>query len=153
ELELLGSADEVLAAIHQAVAASKRSLLLQFYIWHTGGRADEIAAAVVEAARRGVVCHLLVDALGSSRWLRSAWPERLRRAGGQVVASLPGGALRLLSRRSDLRNHRKIVVVDGEVAFTGSMNLVDPRFFKRDAGVGQWVDAMVRVRGPAVTAM
>jgi cardiolipin synthase len=46
--------------------------------------------------------------------------------------------------------HRKIVVIDGEIAFTGSLNLVDPRFFKQDSGFGQWVDAMVRLQGPAV---
>jgi cardiolipin synthase len=55
--------------------------------------------------------------------------------------------------RFDLRLHRKIVVVDGRIAYTGSLNLVDPRYFKRDAGVGQWVDAMVRVEGPAVEAL
>jgi cardiolipin synthase len=52
--------------------------------------------------------------------------------------------------RYDLRLHRKIVVIDGRVAYTGSLNMVDPREFKQDAGVGQWVDAMVRIEGPAV---
>jgi len=59
----------------------------------------------------------------------------------------------LLFKRADLRLHRKIVVVDERIAYTGSMNLVDPRFFKQDAGVGEWVDAMVRVAGPAVAAL
>ena len=49
--------------------------------------------------------------------------------------------------------NRKIVVIDGQRAYTGSMNLVDPRFFKQTSGVGQWVDAMVRVQGPAVEAL
>ena len=71
--------------------------------------------------------------------------------GGVAVApALPAGLIRGLFVRFDLRMHRKIVVIDGEVAYTGSLNLVDPRFFKQGAGVGQWVDAMVRVRGPAV---
>jgi cardiolipin synthase len=52
-----------------------------------------------------------------------------------------------------LRLHRKIVVIDGDVAWTGSMNLVDPRFFKQDAGVGEWIDAMVRIQGSAVAAL
>ncbi|HEV7999784.1 MAG TPA: phospholipase D-like domain-containing protein, partial [Planctomycetaceae bacterium] len=52
--------------------------------------------------------------------------------------------------RFDLRLHRKLAVIDGRVAYTGSMNLVDARFFKKTAGVGQWVDACVRVEGPAV---
>ena len=52
--------------------------------------------------------------------------------------------------RFDLRLHRKIVVIDGRVAYTGSLNMVDPRYFKKDSGVGQWVDAMVRIEGPTV---
>jgi cardiolipin synthase len=59
----------------------------------------------------------------------------------------------MLFARNDLRLHRKIVVIDGQVAWTGSMNLVDPRFFKQDAHVGQWVDAMVRVEGAAVVPL
>jgi cardiolipin synthase len=67
-----------------------------------------------------------------------------------MVEALPVSLLRSLFVRVDLRLHRKIVVVDGAVAFTGSLNMVDPRFFKQGAGVGEWVDAMVRVSGPAV---
>ncbi len=55
--------------------------------------------------------------------------------------------------RTDLRLHRKIVVVDGEVAWTGSMNMVDPKMFKQDAGVGEWVDAMTRIEGAAVAPL
>ncbi len=55
--------------------------------------------------------------------------------------------------RPDLRLHRKIVVIDDAVGYTGSFNLVDPRFFKQDAGVGEWVDAMVRLEGPGVLAL
>lgn len=153
QLDLLLGAEEVLRAILAEVERATSSLHLQFYIWHPGGLADEVAMAVGRAAARGVRCRILVDAVGSGPWLRGAWPDRLRAAGAEVVAALPAGPVRLLLRRNDLRNHRKIVVVDGESAFTGSMNMVDPRFFKQEAGVGQWVDAMVRVRGPAVTAL
>jgi cardiolipin synthase len=57
-------------------------------------------------------------------------------------------AVRAFFVRLDLRDHRKIAVIDDRVAWTGSMNVVDPGFFKQDAGVGEWVDAMVRVEGP-----
>jgi len=61
--------------------------------------------------------------------------------------------LRTLLVRFDLRLHRKIVVIDDEIAYTGSFNLVDPRFFKQEAGVGQWVDGMARIQGPAVLTL
>ena len=53
----------------------------------------------------------------------------------------------------DLRQHRKMIMIDNYIAYTGSMNMVDPRFFKQDAGVGQWVDLMARMEGPVATAM
>ena len=68
----------------------------------------------------------------------------------QARAALPVGVFRMLFARLDLRLHRKIVVIDGRLAYTGSLNLVDPRFFKKEAGVGRWIDAMVRLQGPAV---
>src|SRR5262249_40934186 len=55
--------------------------------------------------------------------------------------------------RADVRLHRKIIVIDGRIAWTGSMNMVDPRYFKQDAGVGEWVDAMVRLEGAAVVPL
>jgi hypothetical protein len=58
----------------------------------------------------------------------------------------------ILVNRAELRNHRKLSVIDGEVVWTGSQNLVDPRFFKQDEDVGQWVDDMFRIDGPVVEA-
>jgi cardiolipin synthase len=53
----------------------------------------------------------------------------------------------------DLRQHRKMIMIDNYIAYTGSMNMVDPRFFKQDSGVGQWVDLMARMEGPVATSM
>jgi cardiolipin synthase len=128
---------------------------LEFYIWHAGGVADEVAEALCRAAARGVVCRVLLDAVGSKPFLSGAGGviERMRGAGVKVVESLPAGLLRATVRRLDLRNHRKLVVIDGTVAYTGSLNLIDPAYFKSTAGVGPWIDAMVRVEGPAVEAL
>ena len=67
--------------------------------------------------------------------------------------ALPVSLLTALVSRNDLRLHRKIAVVDGRVAWTGSMNLVDPRYFKASAHVGPWVDAMVRLEGSVVAPL
>jgi cardiolipin synthase len=125
-------------------------VLLETYICAEGGAVDEVLEAVVRASRRGVSCRLLLDALGSHPWWDGEGPQRLRDAGVQLQPALPVGLLHSLIGRTDLRLHRKIVVIDGEVAWTGSMNMVDPRYFKKEAGVGEWVDAMVRVQGAAV---
>jgi len=153
ELRLLPSAAQALRAILDDIERASRTLQMQFYIWEAGGSADDVVAAVSRAAKRGVACSLIVDALGSAAWLRGAQPRQLRDAGVEITVAMPTGPWRALFRRNDLRNHRKIIIVDDEIAYTGSMNMVDPRLFRRDRSVGQWIDAMVRMRGPAVEAL
>jgi len=150
ELRMIEGADTTLRAIIEEIDRARKTCDLEFYIWHPGGLADEVARALIRAEGRGVRCRVLVDSVGSGLFLRSKLVREMRSGGVEVVEALPVGLIRSLFVRVDLRLHRKIVVVDGAVAFTGSLNMVDPRFFKQDAGVGEWVDAMVRVTGPAV---
>jgi cardiolipin synthase A/B len=152
-LELLENAEAAFEALILDIDGAARSCHLEFYIWSPGGRADDLVAAVVRAAQRGVVCRILLDAFGSAEFLRSTRAAELRQAGAQVQAALAGGLLRSLFIRPDLRLHRKLAVIDGTIAYTGSLNLADPRLFKQNAGVGQWVDAMARIHGPAVAAL
>jgi cardiolipin synthase len=152
-VELLDDWRRVFERLLADIDAAQSNCHLEFYIWNVGGEADRVADALVRAQQRGVVCRVLVDALGSRRFVRSDVAERLRAAGVVILDALPGGIWRMPFVRFDLRLHRKIVVIDGRIAYTGSLNLVDPRYFKRDAGVGQWVDAMVRIEGPAVEAL
>lgn len=149
-LELLTSADAFFPSLIADINAAERTCHLEFYIWNRGGMADDVAAALIQAAARGVICRVLVDAVGSSEFLESGVVQELRQRGVTVRSAIPVGLIKTLFSRQDLRLHRKIVVIDGQIAYTGSLNLVDPRFFKQSAGVGQWIDAMVRVRGPAV---
>ena len=151
--QFYSSSEQILTAIAQDVEGARQSVLMEFYIWNEGGAANDVLEALIRAAQRGVSCRVLVDALGARPWWKGQQPQRLRAAGVQVHPALPVGLLQVLFGRNDLRLHRKIVIIDGQVAWTGSMNLVDPRFFKQDAHVGQWVDAMVRVEGAAVVPL
>jgi cardiolipin synthase len=152
-LALHGGAETILRAIIGDLDGAHESIDMAFYIWNAGGTADDVATALERAAARGVHCRVLLDALGSKAFLKTTWPARLRAAGIRFEVALDFGLLGLVFQRADLRLHRKIVVVDERIAYTGSMNLVDPRFFKQDAGVGEWVDAMARIEGPAVAAL
>ncbi len=151
--ELLNSAPAFFARLIGDIDAAQHSVCLEFYIWHNGGVADDVAAAVERAARRGVKCWVQVDALGSAAFVESATFRRLAESGAQMRAVLPVNLFRMLFRRLDLRNHRKIVVIDERIGYTGSQNLVDPRYFKQNSHVGQWIDAMARVEGPIVDAL
>ena len=152
-LQLLDSTEAVFRSLIADIDAARRTCHLEFYIWNLGGLADDVADALLCAVERNVTCRVLVDAVGSRDFLRSDLAQKLRQRGVKLHAALPGGLVRGLFVRFDLRLHRKIAVIDGEIAYTGSLNMVDPRFFKQDSGVGQWVDAMVRVQGPVVEGL
>lgn len=147
-LQLLSDSTSIMQAMIADIDAARNSVRLEFYIWHAGGFVDDLIAALVRARGRGIACSVLMDSLGSRPFFKSEAFERLRAAGVDVVEVLPVNPLRALFVRFDLRDHRKIAVIDRRVAYTGSMNIADPRFFKQDAGVGEWVDAMVRIEGP-----
>lgn len=144
--ETLTSLKSIISEVNHA----KSSIHMTFYIWQPGGLADEVAEAVCNAAQRGVSVRILLDSAGSKAFFKSVWPNKMRQSGIELIEALAVSPARMFFRRLDLRQHRKIVVIDNTLAYTGSMNLVDPRFFKQDSGIGQWVDIMIAIRGPAV---
>ncbi len=152
-LALASDSGAILRQIGDDIQAATHTVLMEFYIWYPGGAADVVAEALIAAAQRGVSCCVLLDATGSREFFKSRWPARMRTAGVRLVSALPVGLLRAAFVRFDLRLHRKLVIVDGRIAWTGSLNLVDPRFFKQHAGVGEWVDAMSRIEGPVVATL
>lgn len=151
--ELFDDWEQTYDRMLQDIDGAQSNCDLEFYIWHHAGKVIEIGEALKRAATRGVVCRLLLDGVGSIQFLRSADAREMKAAGIQIQSALPAGLWRLLFVRFDLRMHRKILLIDDTIAWTGSLNLVDPRYFKEKAGVGQWIDAMTRITGPAVEAI
>ena len=152
-MRLLTQTDEIVDAMLADIQAARQTCALAFYIIEPQGRIQTLLAAVRDAAKRGVECTILADAVGSSAFFGSEWEGSLKDAGVRIVPALPVGVLKTFFSRSDLRNHRKILIVDNLVAYTGSFNLIDPRHFKQDAGVGEWVDMMMRCHGTVVLEM
>lgn len=149
---MAGAYDAFDALIADIDGATKR-VYLMFYIWSSGGRADEVGEAVLRAAARGVDCRVLLDAQGSKAFLRSSACRQMSRAGVSIERALKVGRLRLLLHRIDMRNHRKMAAIDGKIGYCGSLNIADPAYFKIKSGVGPWVDVLCRVDGPAGEAI
>lgn len=146
---LFNDADAVVDALVSDIAEAREHCHLLYYIVlddHCGRRVVE---ALCDAARRGVACRLLADAVGSRAFLRSARRGALREAGVHVVEALPANLLRATLSRLDLRNHRKIAVIDGRIGYVGSHNLADADFASRPS-FAPLVDATVRLDGPVV---
>lgn len=154
EVTLLTENAQAFASIEEALLGARRSIWAEYYIIQgdeTGRRFLEILA---DRATAGVDVRLLYDAVGSSG-IDPARVAAIAAAGGRAEAFLPMNPLR---RRWSihLRNHRKIVVVDGEIGFTGGMNVGNEysggsrRVRKRSRGQGPWRDTHLLLRGPAV---
>lgn len=149
ELRLMDKTDTVLDAMVEDIDAAREHCHLLFYIYLDDGAGQRVAEALMRAAGRGVACRLLVDAVGSNHFCSSELRGRLERSGVRVVEALPASFVRMAFARLDLRNHRKLAIVDGRIGYTGSQNIADATFAikKRYA---PWVDAVLRIRGPVV---
>lgn len=148
ELHILDTPQQIIRTMITDIEHAKHSIHMTFYIWYDGGLINEVMNALIRATKRGVQVQILLDSVGSKRFLRSKNARYMREQGIRIEEALHANLFRMFFRRIDLRQHRKIIVVDDNIAYTGSMNMVDPLYFKQSAHVGQWIDIMVRIEGP-----
>jgi len=146
--EPISDSQQLIERLRADIAAATHHVHLLYYIFADDEIGRALADAVGAAAKRGVHCRLLVDASGSRRFLRSPTAQALRADGVDLRAALPVSLLRKKLARLDLRNHRKLAVIDGQVAYTGSHNIVNDDYGSRWAG--RWVDLSARITGPIV---
>ena len=140
------------SAIDSMVAdidAATNHVHLLFYIWLPDNNGCKIAAALMRAAARGVTVRAMADDLGSRLLIKSQHWRDMRDSGVKLAVALPIGnpLLRPFAGRIDLRNHRKILVIDGHITYCGSQNCADPEFLVK-AAYAPWVDIMMRFEGP-----
>ncbi len=148
---LMADSNAAIDAIVTDIDQAKENVHLLFYIWLADNNGLKIAEALQRASARGVKCRAMVDDLGSRGFIRSKHWEALQRAGVTVCNALPIGnpLSRPLKGRIDLRNHRKIVVIDNLITYCGSQNCADPEFRIKEK-YAPWVDLLVRFEGPIV---
>ncbi|WP_201529545.1 cardiolipin synthase [Psychrobacter frigidicola] len=144
DMQLLTHPNAIFERLIDDIEGAQHTILMEFYIIYPKGQVLDVVQALMAAAQRGVECHILIDSVGSFSFFNSNEHHELERAGVSVHQSLPVGLFKTLLKRSDLRNHRKIVVIDEYIGYIGSFNLVDPKFFKQDKDVGQWIDVAIR---------
>ena len=143
---LLDDTDQVIDCLLKDIAAAKTHVHLLFYIFEVDETGRRVIDALKQAVERGVDCRLLVDDQGSRRFMRLMAAE-VKQAGIQLYPILPVTLLRAWASRIDLRNHRKIAVIDGMTAYTGSQNIVNAGYGRKSLC---WFDLMVRLSGPVV---
>ncbi len=156
QVELLPGYPDSIKAMAAAVRKAESFVNAEFYILSSDHVTDDLLTAMEEAAERGVEVRLLFDHLGTLRIKGySKLVARLKASKIRWRPMLPLRPVHGQWRRPDLRNHRKIMVIDGELAFTGSQNLIEPSYNNpRHRKVGrEWVELMASLRGPIVTTL
>ena len=146
---LMLDSNAAIATIVADIDAAKDHVHLLFYIWLPDNNGCKVVEALKRAALRGVICRAMVDGLGSRIMTASEHWQAMGEAGIQLARALPVGnpLLRPLHGRIDLRNHRKIIVIDNFITYCGSQNCADPEF-RIKKKFAPWVDAMTRFEGP-----
>lgn len=146
---LLPDSNATIDALVADIDAATDHVHLLFYIWLADNNGCRVVDALIRAAGRGVTCRAMADDLGSRLMIHSEHWQRMQAAGVRLVRALPIGnpLLRALRGRIDLRNHRKIVIIDDRITYCGSQNCADPEF-RVKAKYAPWVDAMMRFEGP-----
>ena len=146
QIDLLVDGEDTFQALLQAIKTAERHVHLLYYVFETDSVGQAVMEALRQAAERGVQVRLLVDAVGSPS-MRGRQLRQLRKAGIEVARFHP---FRLATLRPllNLRNHRKIAVIDGQVGFAGGINISEEqRSSARRAG---WHDLHLRLQGPIV---
>ncbi|MCK0110768.1 cardiolipin synthase [Ornithinimicrobium sp. F0845] len=153
---LYGDTDDYFAALAGAIGAAREHVHIEFYIVARDDATEPVFQAMFEAVRRGVQVRLLLDHLGSRKYPgRTQMQEALTAGGVQWHHMMPIDPLRGRWRRPDLRNHRKLMVVDGTVGFIGSHNLIGAAYGSAaNEKIGRrWKDLSMRVTGDVVTSL
>ena len=146
-VDILHGGGEAFPAMLEAIAGARHEVLLATYMVRDDAVGERFHDALVERARAGVRVRVCYDAIGCLGTVGEAWFRSLREAGCEVLEFHPIAPWRPrwgLNRR----NHQKLLVVDGDVGFTGGLNL-GAEYAPGPDGEGAWVDLHARVEGPA----
>jgi cardiolipin synthase len=146
---LMSDAEQTITSITADIDAAQDHVHLMCYIWLPDDSGSRLAHALIRASGRGVTCRALADDFGARAMIRDPLWAQMQAAGVRVARSLPVGnaVLQAVFGRIDLRNHRKIVVIDNSVTYCGSQNCADAAFLPK-ARFAPWVDAVLRLTGP-----
>jgi cardiolipin synthase len=146
KVKILNDGPETFEAIFEACEKAERYIHLQYYIFIDGELADRFARLFERKIKQGVEVRLIYDALGS--WdLSNRMISRFREIGVKLFPFMPVRFGRLA--RLNYRNHRKILIVDGIIGFTGGIN-VDDKYIKGDEVMGHWTDTHLMIHGMSV---
>jgi len=147
DIRIINENTDLVDCLVTDIDTAKHHVHLLYYIFKDDETGRKVADALIRAAGRGINTRLLADAIGSKMLFKTGLPERLIQAGVQVYPLFPVKFFRSKLRRIDLRNHRKLAVIDGRIAYTGSHNIINASYGHKNL---EWDDVSVKISGAAV---
>jgi cardiolipin synthase A/B len=150
QIDVLENGDEIFPAMLQAITDAKKTITLETYIWSSGELSDRFITALSIRARAGVKVHVIADGIGTIK-LSHAEMDAMKEAG---VGFVNYARARWYRAKLNLnhRSHRKLLIVDGRIGFTGGVCIAD-EWLGNGEEKGKWRDTHVRVEGPIVAQM
>ncbi|MEM5310714.1 cardiolipin synthase [Paraburkholderia sp. JHI869] len=147
--EVLVNGDEIFPSMLEGIRSAQHTITFETFIYWSGAIGEEIARVLAERSRAGVAVHVLLDWVGSSK-MDKRYQRMLREAGAQLVLYHKPHWTGL-GRMND-RTHRKLLVIDGRIGFTGGVGIAD-EWSGHAQDENHWRDTHFRVEGPAVGQM
>lgn len=148
--QVLTNGGETFSALIEQLKQAEHHIHMEYYIYRHDDIGTQIKNILIEKVKQGVEVRFMYDAVGSLK-LASGFLQEMREAGIKVSAFNPV-TFPMLSNKMNYRNHRKIVVVDGEVGFVGGLNVGD-EYLGKNPSFGFWRDTHLLLKGEAVMAL
>ena len=150
KVDVLRNGEETFPAIFTAIAKARKFIHLEYYIIEKGELTTRLKDLLIEKAKAGVEVRFIYDDVGS--WsLPNSFINEMQNAGIQIYPFLPV-RFHKFANKANYRNHRKIIVIDGDTGFVGGLNFAD-RYMNGLPGIGIWRDTHLKVRGEVVSAL
>ncbi len=152
EIKVFTSGVEKIEALKQDLLQAKQSINIEYYIFADDEVGREIMSILCKKAKEGIDVKLIYDSVGSRKAPRRFF-NKLTKAGGQIAEFFPPFMhIRLINLKMNYRNHRKVVVIDGKIGYTGGINIRDDHLGE-DKRLTPWRDTHIRMEGAGVYAL
>ncbi len=136
---------KIIYSLINDINLSVDNVYIMFYIWEPNYLSNKIALSLIKASCRGVNCKIILDSIGSRNFFKTMWPIIMNKYGIKIIEYSKFNFFEILSKRVDLRQHKKIILIDDYITYIGSMNLIDSKKFKKYLNLGKWIDLIVKI--------
>lgn len=150
EVTILKNGEEKFPALMESLSKAKKHIHIEYYIYDNDTIGDPLSDLLIQKAQEGIEVRMILDGVGSLH-LKKSFFRKLRKGGVEVAEFMPV-LFPSFTSKINYRNHRKIVVIDGEVGFTGGIN-IDDRYINNGRHKLFWRDTHLRVEGEAVKTL